>query len=667
MPQRAALGVGAVGRRDDEEGGIRRPQPCSHVPDEVGVARGVEEGDHHRPARQRGGPQAGRGLGLAPGRPPGHHRVDDVVEQPGLSRPARSDEDDVADARRAGDGGGLGRRAVHAAYISPVRAATQAHQPECDGRRCNAPLRWTHHAEPIRARLLHQAADPGGRGAHPARHQPRRRHDHRHAGRLLRRPGLLPARRVPRRHPRHHGVRLLRHRSTASWPARSAGPASGAPTSTPPSTGSATPRSSAGWCSGTPASGDKAYMAALALACLILGSVVSYAKARAEGLGMTANVGIAERADRLVVVLVATGFTGLFDLPEVVPRRRARPARPRQPRHRRAADARGAPPGPGPRVRRRAGVGHRHARPRGLPRRAGAPCAGCRNAPPTRSSTGSPTSPSPRGGAARMRSNYAKVRPDLDDAGARRPGARRDASLPALLLRGLPPADPERRRPARPGAGRGRRPGARGHRRRRLGHRVPRPPRQLGPRRRLGHHPPRPGHDRRRAAEARGGLRGVPRLPRVARDDDPPAHRRGERLPGAARGRPPAAASSRCSPTATSPPAASRSSCAATPARMAPGPAALALAEKRPLHPVSIRHERRGRGLGHRHHLPPGRRRARDGHHPRARHRDDPGLRRRARGRDHRAHQRLAHAAAGLPRRPRPRPPARAATRGGAR
>ena len=58
-------------------------------------------------------------------------------------------------------------------------------------------------------------------------------------------------------------------------------------------------------------------MAALALACLILGSVVSYAKARAEGLGWTANVGIAERADRLVAVLVTTGLCGL-GLPEVV-------------------------------------------------------------------------------------------------------------------------------------------------------------------------------------------------------------------------------------------------------------------------------------------------------------------------------------------------------------
>lgn len=59
--------------------------------------------------------------------------------------------------------------------------------------------------------------------------------------------------------------------------------------------------------------GGHAYMAALALACLILGSVVSYAKARAEGLGMTANVGIAERADRLVSILVLTGLNGLFD------------------------------------------------------------------------------------------------------------------------------------------------------------------------------------------------------------------------------------------------------------------------------------------------------------------------------------------------------------------
>lgn len=64
--------------------------------------------------------------------------------------------------------------------------------------------------------------------------------------------------------------------------------------------------------------GDNFLMACLALACLVLGSVVSYAKARAEGLGMQANVGIAERADRLVAVLVTVGLTGLFDLPRIV-------------------------------------------------------------------------------------------------------------------------------------------------------------------------------------------------------------------------------------------------------------------------------------------------------------------------------------------------------------
>ncbi len=63
--------------------------------------------------------------------------------------------------------------------------------------------------------------------------------------------------------------------------------------------------------------GDNFLMAGLALACLILGSVVSYAKARAEGLGFSADVGIAERADRLVAVLATTGLVGI-GLPEVV-------------------------------------------------------------------------------------------------------------------------------------------------------------------------------------------------------------------------------------------------------------------------------------------------------------------------------------------------------------
>ena len=58
-------------------------------------------------------------------------------------------------------------------------------------------------------------------------------------------------------------------------------------------------------------------IAVAALVCLVLGMVVSYARAKAESLGFTANIGIAERAERLVSVLVVTGFTGL-GLPQVV-------------------------------------------------------------------------------------------------------------------------------------------------------------------------------------------------------------------------------------------------------------------------------------------------------------------------------------------------------------
>lgn len=58
--------------------------------------------------------------------------------------------------------------------------------------------------------------------------------------------------------------------------------------------------------------GDHDLGAFAALACLVLGFLVSYARARAEGIGVPCDVGIAERADRLVITLVTTGFTGLF-------------------------------------------------------------------------------------------------------------------------------------------------------------------------------------------------------------------------------------------------------------------------------------------------------------------------------------------------------------------
>jgi CDP-diacylglycerol---glycerol-3-phosphate 3-phosphatidyltransferase len=58
--------------------------------------------------------------------------------------------------------------------------------------------------------------------------------------------------------------------------------------------------------------GDRPLDGWLALGCLVAGFLVSYAKARAEACGWVCEGGVAERADRLVAVLVATGFTGLF-------------------------------------------------------------------------------------------------------------------------------------------------------------------------------------------------------------------------------------------------------------------------------------------------------------------------------------------------------------------
>jgi CDP-diacylglycerol--glycerol-3-phosphate 3-phosphatidyltransferase len=57
--------------------------------------------------------------------------------------------------------------------------------------------------------------------------------------------------------------------------------------------------------------GHDRLLAAVALYCLVVGGLVSYAKARAEGLGLRADVGIAERTERLLIGLVAIGLAGL--------------------------------------------------------------------------------------------------------------------------------------------------------------------------------------------------------------------------------------------------------------------------------------------------------------------------------------------------------------------
>lgn len=63
---------------------------------------------------------------------------------------------------------------------------------------------------------------------------------------------------------------------------------------------------------------DQRWMLLGSLLCLVLGSLTSYIRARAEAAGLHATVGIAERAERLIIVLVGTGLTGSpFHVPYV--------------------------------------------------------------------------------------------------------------------------------------------------------------------------------------------------------------------------------------------------------------------------------------------------------------------------------------------------------------
>ncbi|WP_049797584.1 phosphatidylinositol phosphate synthase [Kribbella flavida] len=61
--------------------------------------------------------------------------------------------------------------------------------------------------------------------------------------------------------------------------------------------------------------GDSTLMAAVTLWALVMGATTSYARAKAESLGLHASGGLAERADRLVAVLVIGFFSDVLDLP----------------------------------------------------------------------------------------------------------------------------------------------------------------------------------------------------------------------------------------------------------------------------------------------------------------------------------------------------------------
>jgi CDP-diacylglycerol--glycerol-3-phosphate 3-phosphatidyltransferase len=57
--------------------------------------------------------------------------------------------------------------------------------------------------------------------------------------------------------------------------------------------------------------GNSLPLVAAAIYALAAGGVISYVKARAEGLGFDCNTGFAERGERLLIVLVAAAITGL--------------------------------------------------------------------------------------------------------------------------------------------------------------------------------------------------------------------------------------------------------------------------------------------------------------------------------------------------------------------
>lgn len=63
---------------------------------------------------------------------------------------------------------------------------------------------------------------------------------------------------------------------------------------------------------------DQPWVTAAATLALVTGQVTSYAKARAEAVGATANVGVAERAERLIIAGVAALLAG-FGVPYVLP------------------------------------------------------------------------------------------------------------------------------------------------------------------------------------------------------------------------------------------------------------------------------------------------------------------------------------------------------------
>ncbi|MFM8897366.1 MAG: phosphatidylinositol phosphate synthase [Actinomycetota bacterium] len=62
---------------------------------------------------------------------------------------------------------------------------------------------------------------------------------------------------------------------------------------------------------------SNSFTVTLSLIALVTGSLIPYIRARAESLGIDCSVGIAERAERLIILLIATGLYGLGISPAI--------------------------------------------------------------------------------------------------------------------------------------------------------------------------------------------------------------------------------------------------------------------------------------------------------------------------------------------------------------
>jgi phosphatidylinositol phosphate synthase len=64
--------------------------------------------------------------------------------------------------------------------------------------------------------------------------------------------------------------------------------------------------------------GHNPVLGGVSLFCLACGALISYAKARAEGLGLRCDVGLIERPERMLISLIAVGVSGL-GVPYILP------------------------------------------------------------------------------------------------------------------------------------------------------------------------------------------------------------------------------------------------------------------------------------------------------------------------------------------------------------